>query len=334
MKKILLSILAYCTITLTHAQAKSADTVVIELAKTSKVVFTMKDRSDLETLKQYDFQALFNDMIAKLESQDTIKISPNDSILKNEPIVTNESTNNTWQNEPADWDDGDDRNDDWSKEKKFRYHRTRHYFNFDFGTNNFLEDGNFPDDAGAQHAVRPWGSWYIGLNSVLRTQVSKKFFIEWGVGVTWYNFKFQDDGTLMTEDSTGVHFAADPRDVDFVKSKLTVSYLNASIIPMIDFGGSNHKARFWDSHSSPFRIGVGPYVGYRIESHSKLVYKEGGDKEKDKESNNFYLNNLRYGIRAQIGVGSADFFFNYDLNELFVENKGPKLNAFSFGVIF
>lgn len=334
MKKVALSILAYCAITLTHAQAKSADTVVIELANTSKVVFTMKDRTDLEMLKRYDFQALFNDMFAKLESKDTIKISPSDSILKNEPVVTNDPTNDTWQNEPANWDDDKWKDDDWDKGRKFRYRRTRHYFNFDFGTNNFLENGKFPDEDGAQYAVRPWGSWYIGLNSILRTQVSKNFFIEWGVGVTWYNFKFQDDGTRIMKDSTGVQFTTDPRNVDFVKSKLTVSYLNASIIPMFDFGGSNRKARFWDSRKSPFRIGAGPYVGYRIESHSKLVYKEGSDKEKDKASNNFYLNNLRYGVRAQIGVGSADFFFNYDLNELFVENKGPKLNAFSFGVIF
>jgi hypothetical protein len=36
----------------------------------------------------------------------------------------------------------------------------------------------------------------------------------------------------------------------------------------------------------------------------------------------------------QIGFKGTDFFFNYDMNELFAENKGPKLNAFSFGVSF
>ena len=33
-------------------------------------------------------------------------------------------------------------------------------------------------------------------------------------------------------------------------------------------------------------------------------------------------------------LSATDLFFNYDLNELFAEGKGPKLNAFSFGVIF
>jgi len=309
----------------TVAQAKPADTVVIELGRTSKVVFTMTDRSDLEILRQYDFQALFNDIMSKL---DTAKIVVDTS--HTESIVRTEVVEETWGK-----DDDDDDDDDWD-DRKYRQQNTRHSFNFDFGTNNYLEEGDFPDNNGAQYAVRPWGSWYIGLNSTLRTRLSDKFFLEWGAGVSWYNFKFQDKSTLVTEDDAGVDFVPDPRsaDLSFVKSKLTVCYINASFIPMIDFGGHNRKARFWSSHNSAFRIGVGPYVGYRIDSYTKQVYKEEGDKEKDKENNNFYINNMRYGVRMQVGVRSADFFLNYDLNELFIANRGPKLNAFSFGVIF
>lgn len=323
MKKVLTIAIVLCISMMAGAQAK-ADTVVIELAKSSKVVFLMKDRSDLETLKQYDFQALFNDILSKLENRDTVKVA----------VDTTKKTETTVEVIEDNWGEEDD-DDHWDK-KKYRYRGTRHSFNFDFGTNNYLEEGDFPDNNGSQYAVRPWGSWYVGLNSTLRTQMSNKFFLEWGVGVSWYNFKFQADNTLIVEDDSGVDFVEDPRTgtVSYVKSKLTVCYINASLVPMIDFGGSSRKARFWNSHNSAFRFGVGPYVGYRIDSYSKLVYKEDGDKEKDKENNNFYVNNMRYGIRAQIGVRSADFFFNYDLNELFVANKGPKLNAFSFGVIF
>ena len=46
------------------------------------------------------------------------------------------------------------------------------------------------------------------------------------------------------------------------------------------------------------------------------------------------MNNLRYGLRLQFGFRDTDFFFNYDLNELFSAGKGPKVNAFSFGVSF
>jgi hypothetical protein len=82
-------------------------------------------------------------------------------------------------------------------------------------------------------------------------------------------------------------------------------------------------------------MGVGPYVGYRIGSKTKLVYEDAdGDKQKEKDRDSYHLNNLRYGIRVQLGFNSTDFFINYDLNELFVENKGPKVNAVSFGLIF
>jgi hypothetical protein len=328
MKKTCSIAIAFLISFTTGAQGKPADTVVIELARTSRVVFTMKDRSDLELLKQYDFQALFNDMLYKLEIKDTVRTLVMIDTPHTEAIVTTPTEVETWGAEDDD--------DEWDKniQRKYRHHRTRHSFNFDLGTNNFLEDGNFPDADGSQYAVRPWGSWYVGVNSIQRTHVGNKFFIEWGIGVSWYNFKFQEDNTLLTEDDAGVIFSADPRDVSFIKSKLTVSYINASLIPMIDVGGYNRKARFWNSHNSAFRIGAGPYVGYRIGSYTKMVYKEDGDREKDKDRDNFYLNNLRYGMRVQVGVRSADFFFNYDMNELFSTGRGPKLNAFSFGVIF
>jgi hypothetical protein len=328
MKRIIILAVTICTAVFATAQGRPTDTVIVELAKTSKVVFTIKDRSDLETLKQYDFQALFNDILTKIENKDTAKVAAVavDTTKEAEPVLQ-EITKETWDDE----DDEDDR--DWNK-RRYRHHGTHQSFNFDLGINNFLEKGKFPDEEGAQYAVRPWGSWYIGLNSIQRTRVSNNFSLEWGVGVSWYNFKFQDAGTIITKTDSIVSFTSDPRDVSSLKSKLTVTYINASLIPVFDFGGYHRRNRFWNSDKSAFRIGVGPYVGYRIGSRAKLVYKEDGDREKDKDRNNFYLNNLRYGMRLQLGVRSADFFFNYDMSELFAANKGPKLNAFSFGVIF
>lgn len=91
----------------------------------------------------------------------------------------------------------------------------------------------------------------------------------------------------------------------------------------------------FDSHgSNSFRIGAGPYLGYRIDSYAKQMYKDGGDKKRDRNHDSYYLENIRYGARLQIGFNDFDLFFNYDMNELFSEGKGPALNAFSFGVTF
>ena len=97
--------------------------------------------------------------------------------------------------------------------------------------------------------------------------------------------------------------------------------------------GNSRKAMVFDGHhSESFRVGLGPYVGYRVDSYSKSVIKYDGEKHKDHSHQNFYLDNLRYGLRLQIGFRDADVFINYDLNELYTAGKGPKLNAFSFGI--
>lgn len=329
------------------AFAQRTDTVVVELAKTSRMVFTIKDKRDLEKLKQYDFQALFNDIIAKLERNDSVIIIV-DSV-KNTKVADNtiQETSTDWAQKDFDRDDYDDDYDydddsdvrvfHSNREKRYKHRRTTQSFNLDLGINGYLEDGKFPDEAGAAYAVRPWGSWYVALNSTQRTRISNAFFVEWSLGVSWYNFKFQNDNTIITKEPDRLVFEEDTRDVSFVKSKLTVPYLNASLVPMFDIGngGSSHrKGRMWRSYNSAFRIGVGPYAGYRIGGYTKQVFKEDGEKEKIRNRDNFYLSNLRYGARLQIGIHSADFFINYDINELFATDKGPALNAFSFGVTF
>ncbi len=336
LKKIFLTLLLSAYAMLTNAQHKS-DTIIVELAKTSKVIFTIKDRADLEILKHYNFQELFQDILKKLETNDTTALSKNDSTTAEDVAVT--------ENQTEDWDVNgrestynDDDNDDvdWSNNNVYygnKWGRTWQSFNFELGMNNYLSDGKFPDSEDELYSVRPWGSWYVGLASIQRTRLAKKFFLEWGLGVNWYNFKFQDDNVLIQKDDNGVHFVEDMRDVEFKKSKLTASYITATLVPLIDFGDNSRKARIWDGYRNSFRIGLGPYIGYRIESHSKLVYKD-DNKEKDKEHDSFYLNAVRYGARLQLGYRSTDLFFNYDLNDLFTEGKGPSLNAFSFGIIF
>jgi hypothetical protein len=338
MKKILT--VALILITSAAAVAQKTDTVVVELAKTSRMVFTIKDKSDLEQLKQYDFQALFNDILAKLEKNDSVVLIVDP--IREEPVVTQNAPEHseTWASNDyptshrTDYeDDDDDNNDDERYTRRVRHRGTKQTFNVDLGISSYVENGKFPDEQGAPYAVRPWGSWYIGLTSVQRTSLSKNFYLEWGLGVSWYNFKFQNDKTLVVKDSLGLNFNEDTRDVSFIKSKLGVTYINASLVPMFTVGGQRY-GRKWRSYNTGFRIGAGPYVGYRIASSTKQVYKEDGDRERDRNRDNFYLNNLRYGVRAQIGIRSADFFFAYDMNELFSSGKGPKLNAFSFGVTF
>jgi hypothetical protein len=343
-RKMVSLVLGITVVMAAQGQQKS-DTVIVSLGKTSKVIFTMQDRSDLDILKHYNFQDLFQDILTKIEQSDTASAPAR----AEEPVVAGEPREEDWNSSRGDEDkadqdsdddgkmDDDDDDQDWEQRvshRRGRIGRTWQSFNFDLGTNNYLENGKFPDSDGATHSVRPWGSWYIAAGSTQRTRVGRNFFLEWGLGMSWYNFKFQSDDVIIIKNDDGILFETDQRDVNHRKSKLTVTYINASFVPVLDFGDHGRKPRMWDNYGSAFRIGIGPYLGYRISSRSKLVYKDGGDLEKEKNRNSFYLNNLRYGARLQLGFHGTDLFFNYDLNDLFAEGKGPQLNAFSFGVIF
>ena len=344
-RKIIILTLAMATAFAVQGQQK-ADTVIVSLGKTSKVIFTMEDRSDLEILKHYNFQDLFQDILNKIEKSngvadsDTTRTSSITEEEEEKPDTTEDRTDNSDRSDEEDWtsdrrtDDDDGHDDEWEKrveQRRGRIGRTWQSFNFDLGTNNYLSEGKFQDTL---YSVRPWGSWYFAASTIQRTRVGRNFFVEWGLGISWYNFKFQNDDVMIQQTDNGVEFVADTRNVNHNKSKLTATYINASFVPVLDFGDHSRKPRMWDGYRSAFRIGIGPYLGYRISSRSKLVYSEDGNREKEKERNSFYLSNLRYGARLQLGFHGTDLFFNYDLNELFAENKGPKLNAFSFGVIF
>ena len=339
MKNYCLSLLAMLLPVFLSAQTKTADTVIVDLAKTSRIVFTMEDSSDLEELREYDFQAMFDDIIDHLESGEKIE-SREQRVESDEHSDSSEDMEDEDDNEWDDEDEGEDDDDEdegwWSHGHwgSHKHEHSRHFVNFDLGTNNYLLDSGFPDEENAIYSVRPWGSWNIAINSVLRTRMSDHFYVDWGAGVSWYNFKFLNERTVVAKDSIGVFFYEDERNLDFVKSKLSITYLNASIMPTVTLGPERHRHRFWNCQHHDVRIGLGGYVGYRIESHYKQVHQEDGEHINEKDRDNFYLNNLRYGVRLQLGIHATDFYINYDLNELFTEGKGPELHPVSFGIVF
>ena len=105
-----------------------------------------------------------------------------------------------------------------------------------------------------------------------------------------FNFKFQNDSIRILRGQNEILIEPDTRAFNYLKSKLTVNYLQASIVPVIDFGGSRYKPSLFDNiESDGFRIGLGPYVGYRLGSHTKQVYKKDGDRQRERFNDNFYI---------------------------------------------
>lgn len=229
------------------------------------------------------------------------------------------------------------------KDKDHSYHfGTRHHLEFDLGMNNYLNsNGEIPGTNNEQYVVRPWGSWFVGINSNFRTHVAGPLAFQWGGGISWYNFKFEDDRTRLEKTPEELLFVNESRmDINPDKAKLTASYLNLNLVPMLDFryktrtitteDGKRKRVKHYEDGA--FRIGLGGYAGYRIGSHTKYKYND-GNTQREKERDNFYLNNFRYGARLQLGFKGVDLFANYDMNDLFSVRKAPELHAVSFGIV-
>jgi hypothetical protein len=358
-----------------QSNASANDTLMIRFGDKSRMMILLSQSSDLKNLKRYDLNALVVELDSLLESTDTssgfyisggggkvflkdttITVSGLDKDDKNVvttqirmgDILNLEIRHDTSRNvievqdlkkpkdkttvlietTPANTEESNNNKDD--KKHSYKSRRYKSYFNIDLGLNNYLQDGNFPDAAGEPHGLRPLGSRYVaaGINQKARLGGKKsRLSFHTGLNLSWYNFMLQDNVTLVRgPEQVEVISPEAPRVLD--KSKLTVAYVNIPAMLVMDFRSGKKKG---------LSLGLGGYGGYRIGSYTKIKYSENNRTRRDKDHNNFYLNNWRYGVTAQLGLWGINLFANYDLNNLFSDNKGPggnDLNAFSFGIRF
>ncbi|MDH5609429.1 MAG: hypothetical protein OEY56_08115 [Cyclobacteriaceae bacterium] len=336
------------------------DTITIELDNDSRVVIYVRDKSGLEELEDFDLNRLVRDLNRTLAGEETFYIELDADLYQTDSLLVYRDGDLTAtirlagfpfafyreqgdaQDVPSDTGDKEDMRD------FVRHHdvgkagrRTSNDFNVELGTNNWLLDGTrFPNESNEDFSVKPWGSWYVGLENRNHTSITGPLFLDWGFGVNWYNWKMEDPSIRVAKGTSSVEFLPAPADVKPEKSKLTASYVNFNLVPMLDFSGSRRKVgplgkvhHLRRYQNDGFRLGIGGYAGYRMSSHAKFTYSQNGNPEFDKVRGNFYLTNVRYGLRAQMGWKGADFFATYDLNDVFAAGHGPRLNAMSFGII-
>ncbi|MBN7815363.1 outer membrane beta-barrel protein [Algoriphagus pacificus] len=314
-----------------------SDSVVVEFGKSGKIVIIVESKEDFEKLKLMNINQIIRELDLE-ENEDSgeltiVEIKKKDGTTKEVVkvredweetevyiggmrILVDESGDNTKV-----------RVESGMKRKSDPPFRT--FFNVDLGVNNYLNaDGKFPTSDNP-YAVKGWGSWNVGLNWMAAQRLSKGFYWDFGLGFQFYNFKFENRDFQAVRGDQMVDFIQ-RNDVNGFKSKISASYITAMTMLELDFGKMN------DNGKRGLRIAAGPYAGYRLGGQSKYVYKElgGSGRKKDKQDTGLYLNNFRYGVRGEIGVGRITFFSTYDLNTLFQEGKGPELNPITFGIVF
>ena len=324
------------------------DTVVVKIGDTSRIMILVDSPEALKEISQYDVNTMLKELSQTVDStgddQEYIRIEDEtgDRYFKaTEPEVDVQSSD--WEMikqeirkeiDEAKAEMQEENTKEERTRKSKRHFGTKTYFNFEFGMNNYMEEGKFPDENNALYTVKPWGSWYPAFTVTNRSKIAGPLYLDWGAGISWYNFKHQNFSTRLEKTATGTLYYEDPDVINPIKSKLSITHLNLNLVPVFHFGNSGRKRDLvhWDNYDNGIRFGVGGYVGYRIKSWTKYTWKD-GNKQKDHNPDNYYLNNVRYGVRTVFGFRSLDLFANYDISELFSDGKGPRLNAFSFGII-
>jgi len=328
----------------------SIETIEVHYGDEGKILIQVDSQEDLDALKEYDLNSILEDVKVptkeELDEEGNVILEDDEGTRYLKDSVEEDDEFRQLESEfdgESDSDQEEKREYNYErKAKKYSGSKTTFVSALDFGMNNYLESGKFPDNNNEQYTVRPWGSWYVGIMPTWQTHIAGKFALDYGAGISWYNFKFQDPRTRLVKDDDGVVFEQYPVELQSSKSKLTVAHLNAHFVPMFDFGYRTSKRVYDDGfvqkktrfRRNGFRIGVGGYIGTRIDAYQKLVWRGTGHKSKLRERDNFYVNRIRYGIRGILGFGEVDIFVNYDMSTLFAENRGPELNAITFGFSF
>ena len=214
------------------------------------------------------------------------------------------------------WDDNDGFKGSWS--------------GFSMGLSNFVDkDFSLSRDAGEMYMDLNTGkSWNMNVNFAQYSLnlVGEKFGLVTGLGLEWNFYRFDNGNSIQENPTTG---EIEIRDLvinqptwNIEKSKLTTTY--ATLPLLLEFHSSSYQ------HSGVI-FSAGVIGGLKLGSNTKIVYKENGNKNKDKIKDDFNLAPFRYGVHARIGVGDWMIYGTYYFTPMFESNKGPELYPLSVG---
>lgn len=206
---------------------------------------------------------------------------------------------------------------DWDQKKK-NQKQTNFIFDFHMGFNTLLdEDGNLLEGAARLDAWRS-NIYEIGFNGKTRLgSESSKAYLKYGLSFSWHDWTLRG-GNVIYKDSTGggqIQFLK--ADENVRHSEWRTAYMNVPLMFQLDL-----SERGMDNG---FTLGVGGYGGLRLYTIREIQFNDfADDRVKDKNYNNYYMNNWRYGLLAQIGFNSFKITAQYDLNPLFRTQNGPQ----------
>ena len=340
----------------THStKVEGKDSIIVSFGNQTKLIIYGDNRQELEKILRYDLNALLKDLKVKLDSSrsDTTYIreevdgnnylkgssDKNDSDYVRIGLrgvhVKDGNTRVTINAKGVEVNDGDNTvtTDSTYRRTGKRFYRRSHWsasprkgFNIAIGLNTYGTNETTPGFDKADYDLKPFDSRYISLGYVVSTTIIRgkntRLHLDLGADFSWYNLMFDSNKTIDKNDERVVFapLIKDNQEVELKKSKLVLPYLNLTLMPTLSF------SRSFISHLS-----AGAYGGYRLGSYNKT--RAYGTKDVDRVRKNFYIEDLRYGLAAELGIRSfPDLFVNYDLNNVYEAGRGPSVRMLSFGI--
>lgn len=229
----------------------------------------------------------------------------------------------------ADWFDDGDIDDgalDFINPKKSRKQakklqeklRTYGSVDINWGLSSLL-DAEFFIPSGNDE-LNTWGSnqFAVAFSRVNTLGPNRSLFkLKYGLAFQWN--KYTLDGRYIWQQNTNVTEVV-PFELPTKSASLHVNYLTVPVMLLFDTS-RNIK------NKKGFILGAGGYFGVRTRSRTRVSYTDLANNEVFmRTKGHFFLNDFKYGIMAQAGVGNFRITAEYDLNNFFRDGRGEVYN--------
>ncbi|GAB4128065.1 MAG: hypothetical protein OHK0045_16430 [Raineya sp.] len=173
----------------------------------------------------------------------------------------------------------------------------------------------------AVYPNRLFASRFWSIGGQYRRLILQKQGISLGLGleIAWNNLSWQTD-KFLTKNQDSISFVSNNAE-QIHKNKLGILNLSLPVI-------------LYKSFEKNWRIGIGTYADWRLQSFSRTAYTLNGEAIDTKNFSDFYLQTLRYGLQVEVKYKFIRFFSKYDLNSLFKNEKAQKTAIWVFGIGF
>ncbi|MCU4166204.1 outer membrane beta-barrel protein [Carboxylicivirga caseinilyticus] len=146
-----------------------------------------------------------------------------------------------------------------------------------------------------------------------------------GSGISWYNYRtdspYYFQKNPVTNDTEGIPV---PDGISVSKNKIESTFINFPLLLEWQLPSSNDANRFF--------ISAGPYAGFRLWGRTKMVYHEGGSRQKEKSKQDINVNPFQYGVMVRLGYRFIKLYGSYNFSTFYSTNKGPELYPYTVGI--